>query len=356
MRCRSKLKGKGTVDKNRRRLHKILIGIFNIIAMIIDVVLILAFVILISIALLLLLAIIFRSIDICKEYVNFINAKFVPTNLPDNTKGVDSLIATFGVFASIAVIPVISFIGSLFVSNKAKSEQVDEQFSKFKNLSLYLNSLPYGTWSNQVLNYKNGKHSNSNVLKPLLDYDYCLCLLFNNDCFQSYEVKVAWVEYIKDGENISVFDDEIPYFISDTSGMSDGEHKESTTLLSLLLELEDADVEEEKQIKSNFVEHLFNEKETKQINLFVTLQPREYTAEELLSNLCKAKFAYAFPLIRSFYRKVVRNMQEGKCHKIELSLGASLKNINEENIKFKFEILDINIETKRRFKNSLSSR
>ena len=358
------------------------ISILNWICIIGETVLLILFLILLFISLMLLVAVIFQSLSICETYICWLEGKLIYLS---NCEKIN-LITAFGVFASVTFIPLLSFLLSLIVSNKSRNEKIDEEFGKFKKLSFYIISLPFGIWNSQVINYQGSFENFSWKRISLLDYDYCLCLAFNNDCFPYYELILNGISYYKEKmiKRIELRNRDnalkYPYFISDTSGINvrsrnneaecpyiknNKKSQDGTTQLSVLLktggyeagnkagdEVKDRTEElNESECKNNreFIKYfIYDMTKKKEISFNIRLKTRENKSFKELCNALNGKFYYwFFPFIRTFFKWCIEKIQKVRQYEIRLRLESAPSIINERKTKFEFNIVDIDISTKK---------
>ncbi|MDE5990564.1 MAG: hypothetical protein K2H36_03150, partial [Clostridia bacterium] len=96
---------------------------------------------------------------------------------------------------------------------------------------------------------------------------------------------------------------------------------------------------------SEFVDYLFDDSLPKNINISISLKSRDFKVRVALRNIFKGNYLYCFPIFRSFFRGLVRLMQEGRHHNIKLLLESKPICLNNEFTKFRFDIADVDIET-----------
>ena len=336
--------------------REVLTSILNIVISVIDICIIFAVLFLFVESIILLIALI---ADICFEEKDFVLYLIQPI-----CKYKD-LIPTFGVFASVSIVPLIGIVFAIINDRKGQCKKIDEQFAKFKNLSLYLVDLPFGSWNSLVIN--NYRLFNEPVddekyynISPILYYKYCLCLVFNNECFQSYKFILQSIE-IENGIDNQIIRGaynfrNISAFTADTTGIKDenlSKNKNSQdnrdnkdneigrTQLSIML----------KRDENNKIVDYFRKNNLKfrKLILYVGLRFKQDTAFTKWKNALLGKYKYLFPVWRWFVNWTSERYHKVRLYKIELTLETIPRVVNFSHTQSKYDIADIDIKvTKRR--------
>lgn len=310
---------------------------------------------------LLLFAVIFEILNICDSYINCVEYILKIKENEECSNSQRDLISVFGVIASVTFIPFITLCFSIMISNKEKAEKIDKEFAEFKELSFFVISMPFGIWNSQVINYQATFDKFLWEHIPLLDFDYCLCLVFNNKCFPSYEFLLNGISYFDENKSAEILlrnrsnSLEYPYFISDTSGINNGKNQHGTTQLSVLLQTNTFNKSNEDNVilneNKNFIEYFMNDiTKKKEISFNINIRNRGIKSFEKLRNALSGELKFRFPLFRTFFRHIIDKLQKTKQYDIKLKLESAPYSINEKKTKFKFNIVDIDIsKTKGRY-------
>ncbi len=345
----------GVTDKKLRTISdsscEVLTSILNVVISIIDIFIIFALLFLFVGSIILLIALI---ADICFEEKDFVLYLIRPI-----CKYKD-LIPTFGVFASVSIVPLIGIVFTISQTRKKQCADINEQFARFKNLSLYLVDLPFGSWYSQVIN--NYRLFSDPVddekyyeIPPILYYDYSLCLVFNNECFQSYRFILQSIEIENGIDNQIIRNDDnfslIPIFTADTTGIKDEnlsknkynqdnkDNEDGRTQLSIMLKRDDKIMNCLRKNNLRF----------RKLILYVSLRFKQDTAFTKWKNALLGKYKYFFPFWRWFVNWTSERYHKVRLYKIELTLETIPRVVNLSHTQSKYDIADIDIKvTKRR--------
>lgn len=266
---------------------------------------------------------------------------------------ISDLITYFGVFASITIVPIVSFLVSSHVANKKNTDHISEALAEAKQFQLYFVIFPFGGWTELVESHFNHCIRERETKKKigLLLYDYCFWLAFKGKFFQSYKIDVVSVGYD------DYFDHEPSpktprfhpmdigdSFTNDTTGTVCGDKIEGTSVVVL--------VSDDKKDTVNYYLGTPSSYKCKNVVFELHIEQRDESEKKVFSQMYafKKNCLRFFPIIRLIYQFFLSHHSGLVSYRLELVLDSMPRVLSNNSTKYSFPINDLDIKTIRKGK------
>ena len=335
---------------SKTKAKSIGITILNLFLILFDIIIVGVILYSFAVTILLLLGTIALSYGIWNNVLSAINTYFSkPCEIT-----IAELVADIGVYASIALLPVVSFFVSSHLANKQNDRRICEALAKTKDINFYIADLPLGIWNGLVESY-HGYCAREQKLfekcRPLLNFDYCFHLVFEGEFFQSYKIDIIDIGYDTyfdvEGAHLKRPEPQYIYtsmtFTSDTTGAFCGSFCEGTSLVAL--------VDNGDYSPMNYYLGVPKENDSKNIFYELHIEQRDDTENDYFSQMFRRKFGKNvrfFPLIRFFYQVSQMHHKKMTSYRLDLYLDSLATALTPNKSKYQMAIYDLDIRTIRK--------
>lgn len=307
-----------------KKAQKNLIIFVNIIFIIIDILVLLGF--------------IFLCVNAVIYLLSIIGLELKLGNLTSCLFGSSKdVITNFGVFASVTIIPLFSFILSLMSEKRKNDNRISEALASATSIGLYLAKLPLGIWNGLINSYYSYSMKYPNhPLYPLLDYRSCLYLIFEGEVFQSYEINTINLSIKESSTSESLLGEKAIAYSTDTTGISNGLFANGTNIFVL---------DKQENMFDRFFKSEFNGK-TQNLIYELDIKSRDERGKKIWASMFKDDLVCPtlFPIIKSIFYCLLNKINKYTLYRLEILTNNQLEPITENETKFQIPILDLDIK------------